>query len=58
MVFCAVILNEVKNLLKADKRQRARYVASKGILRCAQDDILRDRDYHAELQPSSQWRTH
>ena len=35
---CVVILNEVKNLLKADKRPRTRCVASEGILRYAQDD--------------------
>ena len=33
-----VILNEVKNPLKADKRQRTQRIASEEILRVAQDD--------------------
>ena len=33
-----VILNEVKNPLEADKRQRTQRIASEEILRVAQDD--------------------
>ena len=33
-----VILNEVKNPLKADKRQRTQRIASEEILRFTQDD--------------------
>ena len=33
-----VILNEVKNPLRADKRQRTQRIASEEILRVAQDD--------------------
>ncbi len=33
-----VILNEVKNPLKADKRQRTQRIANEEILRVAQDD--------------------
>ena len=33
-----VILNEVKNPLRADKRQRTQCIASEEILRVAQDD--------------------
>ena len=40
-----VILNEVKNPLRANKRLRTQRIASEEILRVAQDDRVCERDY-------------
>ena len=47
-----VILNEVKNPLEADKRQRTKRIASEEILRVAQDDRVCERDCHGLFQAS------
>ena len=47
-----VILNEVKNPLEADKRQRTQRIASEEILRVAQDDRVCERDCHGLFQAS------
>ena len=47
-----VILNEVKNPLKADKQQRTQLIACEEILRVAQDDKLCERDCHGLFQAS------